>query len=230
MLNKIATIQADGTLFVISGPSGAGKTSLIDKVRAEVLGLGLELHFSVSHTTREARAGEHEGVNYYYVSRETFDGMARAGEFLEFAHVHGQMYGTSKLEVEARLDRGEDVIIDIDVQGARQISENEKLKHRSVKVFVFPPSFDELEKRIRRRGLNTEDQIEMRLRKASAEIDDGCSFYDYVVINDQFEVAVEYLKAAVVATKLQSKAALESLQEMARKFKEEHSGRIARGS
>lgn len=223
-----SNFHPDGTLFIVSGPSGAGKTTLIERASAEVATIGIELKFSVSHTTRPPRGGEEDGVAYHFVDARTFEGMVERGEFLEWARVHGHMYGTSRLEVETRLKRGEDVILDIDVQGAKQIADSEALRPRSLSVFVFPPSFTELESRIRGRKLNSEDEIILRLRKASAEID-GCTFYDYIIINDRLEVAVACLKAAIITRKLQSSSVLQKLREMAEQFKEENSGRFARG-
>jgi guanylate kinase len=216
----------DGTLFIVSGPSGAGKTTLISRVRDELAPIGITLHFSVSHTTRKPRAGECEGINYYYVTHEQFEGMTGRGEFLEHAYVHEQRYGTSRTEVQTRLERGEDVILDIDYQGAKQIAEEPSLNERSLSVFIFPPSFEELESRLRARGVNTEQEIETRLRKAFAEIDAGKDFYQYIIINDNLRVATESLKAAIIAKKLQTKTALESIKLMAERFKEERDGRF----
>lgn len=224
-----SNFHSDGTLFIVSGPSGAGKTTLINSVRNQLEPIGIKLYFSVSHTTRKARSGEKEGVNYYYLAPERFEEMARAGEFLEHAHVHANRYGTSKAEVVSRLDRGEDVILDIDYQGALQISQDPDLKSRSLNVFIFPPSIDALEKRLRERGLNTEEEIDIRLRKALDEIDAGQGFYDYIIINDDLAEATECLKAAIIAKKLQTKTALESIHKMAERFKEERDGRFARG-
>ena len=181
--------HSDGTLIIVSGPSGAGKTTLVNMVSRYFGGLGHPLHFSISHTTREARTGETDGVEYYFTKRDVFEQMVARGEFLEWAHVHGQMYGTSLKEVQGRLESQQDVILDIDVQGAQKISEIADLKPRSVSVFVFPPSFEELERRIRNRGLNTDAQIDTRLRKAYSEIEQGFNFYDYVIINDDKEIA-----------------------------------------
>jgi len=192
--------------------------------------MGIKLHFSVSHTTREPRAGEQEGKDYFFVSRAEFERMVGTHEFIEWAHVHSHLYGTSKKEVQTRLDRGEDVILDIDVQGAQQIAESGSLKDHSLSVFVFPPSFEELETRLRTRSLNTESQIEVRMQKASSEIEDGCNFYEYVIINDDLITATQCLKAAIVARKLKSRSALLALREMAKRFKEERSGRVARGN
>lgn len=226
-----SNFHADGTLFIVSGPSGAGKTTLIERVRGELSKIGISLYFSVSHTTRNPRAGETNGINYHYVSREVFESMVERGEFLEHAHVHAHYYGTSRLEVQQRLRDGLDVILDIDYQGAKQIAEDEDLEARSLSVFIFPPSLEELEARLRRRGLNSDDEIDLRLRKAIAEIEEGKGFYDYIIINDNLDVAAECLKAAIIAKKLQTKTALEAIAHMAERFKEEErNGRTARRS
>jgi guanylate kinase len=224
-----SNFHPDGTLFIVSGPSGAGKTTLIDAVRRQLEPLGIALYFSVSHTTRKPRAGEVDGRNYHFVSHQTFRAMIDRGEFLEWAHVHEQLYGTSLAEVRLRLDRGQDVILDIDYQGAKQIAADTQLKDRSLNVFVFPPTLDILEQRLRDRGLNTEQEIETRMQKAIDEIDAGKDFYNYVIINDVLPEATECLKAAIIAQKLTTKAALESIARMAERFKEERDGRIARG-
>ncbi|HSP17816.1 MAG TPA: guanylate kinase [Thermoanaerobaculia bacterium] len=224
-----SNFHSDGTLFIISGPSGAGKTTLINAVREQLEPIGISLYFSVSHTTRKPRAGEAEGKNYYFVSDQKFSTMVEGGEFLEWAHVHEQRYGTSRAEVIERLKGGQDVILDIDYQGARQIASDRELKKRKLNVFIFPPSFEALEQRLRDRGLNTDREIETRLRKAIDEIDAGKAFYNYIIINDNLMVATECLKAAIIAKKLQTKTALESIARMAERFKEERDGRFARG-
>jgi guanylate kinase len=208
-------------LIVVSGPSGAGKTTLVDHTREYFADLGNPLHFSVSHTTRDPRTGEQNGVAYHFVTRDEFLQMANHGEFIEWANVHGHMYGTSVREVEARLAAGQDVILDIDVQGARQISSNDSLKPRSVSVFVFTPSFEVLEARIRGRGLNTEEQIQMRLAEARREVEHGIQFYDYVIINDDVRIATDCLKAAIIARKLQSSGAKQTIKELAHRFRED---------
>ena len=223
--------HSDGTLFIVSGPSGAGKTTLINRVRSQLEPIGITLYFSVSHTTRKPRAGEVEGKSYYFVSPETFQTMIEREEFIEWAFVHEQRYGTSKKEVLSRLARGEDVILDIDYQGARQISEDAELKERSLNVFIFPPSLDILERRLRDRGLNSDVEIETRLRKAIDEIDASKEFYQYIIINDHLEVATECLKAAIIAKKLQTKTTLAAIDRMAERFNEEQrNGRTTRGS
>ena len=219
----------DGILFIVSGPSGAGKTSLIERVRADLSHRGHHLHFSVSHTTRMPRTNEVDGSSYHFVTRDSFTQMVERQEFIEWAHVHGQMYGTSKKEVLERLERGEDVILDIDVQGARIISKDRELRKHSLSVFVFPPSFEELERRLRSRGLNSEDDIQRRLEKASAEIEQGLSFYDYVIINDDLDLAAENLKAAIITRKLNTSSVIAHLREMSRSFKEGRSA-VAQGN
>ncbi len=224
-----SNFHPDGTLFIVSGPSGAGKTTLINNVREQLEPIGITLYFSVSHTTRKPRTGEVDGISYHFVTTAQFDAMADRGEFIEWAFVHEQQYGTSKSEVLARLERGNDVILDIDYQGAKQIANDADLEPRSLNIFIFPPSFDHLEQRLRERGLNSDEEIHTRLQKAADEIDAGKEFYNYVIINDQLNVAAECLKAAIIAKKLQTKTALEAINAMAERLKEERHGRFARG-
>jgi guanylate kinase len=224
-----SNFHPDGTLFIVSGPSGAGKTTLINRVREQLEPIGITLYFSVSHTTRRPRTGEIDGISYHFVPTAQFESMVAHGEFIEWAFVHEQRYGTSKAEVLARLARGEDVILDIDYQGAKQIDQDVDLEPRSLNIFIFPPSFDHLEQRLHDRGLNSEDEIRTRLQKAADEIDAGKEFYDYVIINDDLNVAAECLKAAIIAKKLQTKTALEAITAMAERLKEERDGRFARG-
>jgi guanylate kinase len=225
-----SNFHPDGTLFIVSGPSGAGKTTLINRVREQLEPIGITLYFSVSHTTRRPRTGEIDGISYHFVRPEVFEAMVAGEEFIECAFVHEQRYGTSKAEVLDRLKSGKDVILDIDYQGARQIADDPELKPRSLNIFIFPPSFDHLEQRLHDRGLNSEDEIQTRLQKAVDEIDAGKEFYDYVIINDDLNVAAECLKAAIIAKKLQTKTALEAITAMAERLKEERDGRFARGN
>jgi len=225
-----SNFHSDGTLFIVSGPSGAGKTTMINEARRQLEPIGIRLYFSVSHTTRQPRSGEVEGKSYYFVNQQRFQEMIDRGEFLEWAFVHEQLYGTSKAEVISRLGRGEDVILDIDYQGAKQIAGQKDLQERKLNVFIFPPSLDLLEQRLRDRGLNTDEEIDTRLRKAIDEIEASKEFYDYVIINDDLKVATECLKAAIISKKLQTKTALAAIDRMAERFKEEQrNGRTARG-
>ena len=224
-----SNFHPDGTLFIVSGPSGAGKTTLIQRVREQLEPFGIRLYFSVSHTTRKPRGAEVDGKSYHFVTADQFKAMASRGEFIEWAFVHEQQYGTSRGEVLGRLQRGEDVILDIDYQGAKQIADDPELEPRSLNVFIFPPSLDHLEQRLRDRGLNTDSEIRTRLQKALDEIDASKEFYQYIIINDDLNEATECLKAAIIAKKLQTKTALDSIRRMAERFREECNGRIAGG-
>lgn len=180
-----------GDLFVVSAPSGAGKTTLCRRLLEELPGIA----FSVSHTTRAPRKEERDGVSYHFVSRQRFIEMREAGEFLEWAEVHGNLYGTSKGEVTSRLSRGEDVLLDIDVQGARRIRERFP---EAVSVFVLPPSWEALEKRLAGRGTEDPEVLARRLTNARAELD-AAHEYDYIVVNDEIDRAVADLVGIVRA-------------------------------
>lgn len=219
-MSSSLNLRPDGTLIIVSGPSGAGKTTLVDRICRYFASYENQIHFSVSHTTRPPRAGELDGVSYHFVTAERFQEMRQAGEFLEAAFVHANWYGTARSEVEARLSAGQDVILDIDVQGARLVSAVESLRSRAVSILVFPPTFGELRSRIEARGQNTGEEIERRLGKARDELLEGLSFYDYVIINDDVDVASDCLRAAVIATKLKNAETRDRLRQMASRFKE----------
>ncbi|SFM02323.1 guanylate kinase [Marinobacter zhejiangensis] len=187
-----------GTLYVISAPSGAGKTSLV----AEMLKRDRILGLSISHTTRPVRPGEQDGVNYHFVSREDFEAMIRQDEFLEYADVFGNYYGTSQRWVEQALAQGEDVILEIDWQGAAQVR---RLMPHCVGIFILPPSPEELRRRLTGRGTDAEDVVERRLREAAEECSHAQEF-DYLVVNDQFDVALDELLAIVKAQRLRGSA------------------------
>lgn len=189
---------APGTLYIVSAPSGAGKTSLIRALMER----DPQVRFSVSHTTRPPRPGEADGRDYHFVSREAFERMVRAGAFLEHAEVFGNLYGTSQAAVEAELARGFDVMLDIDWQGARQVRER---MPQAVSVFVLPPSRRALEERLRGRGQDPEEVIAGRMRRAEAEIS-HYGEYDVLIVNDRFEEAVEDLAALVRARRLRLEA------------------------
>ena len=177
-------------LFVISGPSGTGKSTLCRKVLSKIK----NLFFSVSHTTRRKRENEHDGKDYYFISEEQFKRMIDSKEFIEWAIVHGNYYGTSKKEIEEKTSKG-DVLLDIDVQGASQIKSKFK---NAIFVFIMPPSYDELKNRIINRGNENLASVEKRLKIAKEEI--KCyKNYDYIVINDELDKAVEELSSIIIS-------------------------------
>jgi len=170
-----------GRLFVIAAPSGAGKTSLVDALMRDDPSLKL----SISYTTRPPRPGEKHGVDYHFVDDATFLGMRGRGEFLENAEVHGYRYGTSQRVITESLARGEDLILEIDWQGARQVR---GIYPDCVGIFILPPSVEELERRMRARGQDADAVIQRRLEAARGEIDHAGEF-DYAIINKDFETA-----------------------------------------
>lgn len=184
----------NGTLFVISAPSGAGKTSLVKALIDSTPGISV----SVSHTTRPKRPGEQDGVNYHFVSREAFEERLNQADFLEEAEVFGNRYGTSKTWVNEQLAQGTDVILEIDWQGAQQIR---RLLPDSVGVFILPPSRTVLEQRLRGRGQDSEAVIAQRLAQATDEMSHHVE-YQYLVINDDFDTALAELRAIVMAQRL----------------------------
>jgi len=186
-----------GLLFIVSAASGTGKTTLVERLVHAVPNLGM----SRSYTSRPARAGEHHGIDYNFISRERFEEMARAGEFLEWADVFGNYYGTSAADTESSLLRGEDVVLVIDVQGARQVRTR---GIETVGIFVLPPSAAVLEQRLRGRSKDSEDQIRRRLDVARKEVAEY-EQYGYVIINDEVEAAVERLRAIVMAERTRVK-------------------------
>ncbi len=180
-----------GVLFVVSAPSGAGKTSLCKEVVRWVA----NLQHSISYTTRPIRPTEVSGVDYHFVSPARFPKMIEGGEFIEWAEVHGNYYGTRRADLQALLDRGIDVILDIDSQGAMQIRRG---CDNGVFIYILPPSFEDLERRLTLRRADAPDEIRRRLNRAREEIRDYPS-YDYLIFNDQFEAARDHLKAIILA-------------------------------
>lgn len=181
-----------GKLFILSAPSGAGKTTLLKKVMADLPGLA----FSVSHTTRLPRTGEHDGVDYHFVSRGQFETMREQGVFLEWAEVHGNLYGTSRPAVLAQLATGLDVILDIDIQGTAILRNSAAIP--SASLFITPPSLSELERRLRGRGTDSEETILLRLKNAGKEMQAAVD-YEYLIVNDRLEQAIDTLRAIVIA-------------------------------
>lgn len=202
-----------GDLFIVSSPSGAGKTTLIRRVLEDPR-IGGSLHFSVSHTTRPPRVGEHTGVEYHFVDETAFHAIEARGGFLEWAVVHGNLYGTSREEVEPRLERGIDVLLDIDVQGARQVRSHVP---EAVKVIVFPPSREVLEKRLKARGSDAPDVILRRLAVARKEMEEWGEF-DYAIINEDLEAAVDELRSILVARRAGKGRRRERLESILRTF------------
>jgi guanylate kinase len=180
-----------GRIFVVSGPSGSGKSTLIRAVRQKVPGLG----YSISHTTRPPRGREKNGVEYHFVSKGNFQKMIDNGDFVEWAEVYQDFYGTSVASLKSQITLGLDVIMDIDVQGAKNIRDTFK---EAILIYVLPPSLEILEKRLRERGTDDEKVIRTRLKKAAKEIK-NCVSYDYLLFNNELDQAVEELKSILIA-------------------------------
>ena len=176
-----------GRLFIVTAPSGAGKTSLI-KALVE---LCPQFKISTSHTTRKPRQGEKEGVDYYFVDNDTFDNLKKSGEFLENAECHGAKYGTAMTPVEESIKAGKDIILEIDYQGAINVK---KVFTDAISLFIIPPTIDDLKKRLEGRGQNSEAEIKGRLAAAEEEIS-HLEKFEYVIINDEFDQALCDLKS-----------------------------------
>jgi guanylate kinase len=187
-----------GLLFIVSAPSGTGKTTLVERL----VQLVPALRMSRSYTSRAARAGERDGVDYNFVTRQRFEAMIEESDFLEWADVFGNFYGTCAADTEAVLAEGEDVVLVIDVQGARQVRTR---GIETVGIFVLPPSAAILEQRLRGRSKDTEEQICRRLEKACEEVTEF-EQYEYVVINDELDAAVDRLRAIVLAERARVKS------------------------
>ena len=185
--------MSKGTLFIFSAPSGAGKTSLV----SALLESTENIMVSVSHTTRAPRDGEVDGQHYHFIDVATYQKMVDNNDFVEHAQVFDNFYGTSQLALEAKLAEGTDVILEIDWQGARQVRE----RMESVSVFILPPSRDELEKRLRGRGTDSDDIIQRRMQDAISEMEHYAE-YDYLIVNDDFDTALAELNAIVTSQRL----------------------------
>lgn len=183
-----------GTLYIVSAPSGAGKTSLVKALIDSMA----QVRVSVSHTTRAMRPGEVDGVNYHFTSRDKFVEMLKQGDFLEHAEVFGNLYGTSHPWVKQTLAKGYDLILEIDWQGAQQVR---KLMPDAKSIFILPPTHKDLRQRLHNRGQDAEDVIDLRMQQAIAEMSHYVE-YDYIVINDQFATALDDLKAIFRANQL----------------------------
>jgi guanylate kinase len=200
-----------GALFVISAPSGSGKTTLVSKL----LEAFSDLRFSVSYTTRAPRGAERDGVDYHFVTRDEFRAKIERGEFLEWAEVHGNLYGTSKPETDRIRAAGDDILLDVDVQGASQVREREP---EAVTMFVMPPSFEVLEKRLRGRKQDSPEVIEGRLAGARKEIE-RYRDYHYVLVNEDIDETAELLKAIVLAERARPHLLEERLRPIVASFR-----------
>jgi guanylate kinase len=187
-------METPGNLFVVAAPSGAGKSSLVKAL----LELDSHLVVSVSHTTRVPRGQEQHGREYWFVDEPEFQAMVGRGEFFEWAQVHGKLYGTSRVAIQDRLAHGEDVVLEIDWQGALQIK---RLFEHTVLIFILPPSWDELRQRLLRRGEDNPETIEQRMANARDEVAHARDF-DFVIINSLFETALFDLKTVVHSQRL----------------------------
>lgn len=199
-----------GNLFIITSPSGGGKGTLIREVLRTVPGVG----YSVSFTTRRMRAGEENGRDYFFVSREEFEKLAEAGEFLEFALVHGNLYGTSRGQVERETHAGRDIILEIDVQGADSVK---RVMPESVGVFILPPSYEVLRERLTGRQTESDEDLQLRLENARAEVRRYFEF-DYVIINDEVTRAGLKLQSVIVAERCRRGRKDEAVQDILKTF------------
>jgi len=195
-----------GNLFIISAPSGAGKTSLVQAL----LNINPQIDMSVSYTTRDPRHGEHDGKDYHFVSRETFLAMAGRGEFLESAEVYGNLYGTSQTWISHENTRGRDILLEIDWQGAAQIR---RMFPECVSVFILPPSKQALEERLRKRGKDNDAVIAKRMAAVRQDVAHIAEF-DYVIINDNLNEALRELNAVVLSAKLRRERQLVRHQDL----------------
>jgi guanylate kinase len=180
-----------GRLIVVSGPSGSGKSSIVRELLDR-----LDIEFSVSATTRLPRPGERHGDHYDFVSRRDFETMIEKGEILEWAQYNNRFYGTPAAPIEAAIADGRDILLEIEIQGARQIREH---RPDALMFFVAPPSMDELENRLRRRGDTSEEDIEDRLEIARSEMEESPSLFDHVVVNENLDQAVEEMVGLITA-------------------------------
>lgn len=199
-------IQYDNFMIVISSPSGAGKSTMIKKL----LEWDENIKLSVSATTRAPRDGEIDGVHYHFINKDIFEEEITKDNFIEYAKVFDNYYGTLKREVESKFQNGKDIILDIDWQGARNVSDQMD-KKRLIRIFILPPSIEELENRLRSRGTDSNEVIEKRMLKAKDEIS-HFNEYDFIVVNDDVDVAFEQIKSIIINKRLQNvdQLALES--------------------
>jgi guanylate kinase len=201
-----------GILFVVSAPSGTGKTTVVERL----VQLLPDLALSRSYTSRAARPGEIDGVDYNFITRTRFEAMVEADEFLEWADVFGNLYGTCAADVERELSHGRDIVLVIDVQGARQV----RLRYaNTVGVFVLPPSFEILEQRLRGRSKDPEEAIQRRLRTARNEVA-AFAEYDYVIVNDELDACVDRLRAIILSERARLRSVRGEIESIVESFSE----------
>jgi guanylate kinase len=205
--------KGEGLIFIISAPSGAGKTTLLRKVIAELPGL----QFSVSYTTRPPRGNERDGEDYHFISASHFQKMVERNEFLEWAEVLGNRYGTARRNLAILKAQGNDLVLDIDTQGAKRVVEQIE---PTILIYVLPPSLESLQERLTKRGLDSPERIQFRLANAKRDMEEA-QWYHYVILNDRIEETAEKLKAIIVAERCRKKKnAL--LEEKMRQWEERH--------
>jgi guanylate kinase len=195
-----------GRIFVMTGPSGSGKTTLIDMVRKSVRGLG----YSISHTTRKPREGEVNGLDYYFIDRVDFEKMIETHELVEWALVYDQLYGTSISSMNKELSSGKDLLMDLDVQGAREIR---KRFPESVSIFILPPSIEILRERLKRRSTDEDANIELRMKEALEQIR-SCRDYDFIVVNDDLNIAAREIEAIIIAQRARKRRCLPIIERL----------------
>lgn len=184
-------MEDQGQVFVITAPSGTGKTTIINIVRKNVGDVG----YSISYTTRKPREGEVNGLHYYFVNKADFEKMIEAHEFSEWAVVYDQLYGTSISSINKELSSGKDVLMDLDIQGAKEIK---RRFPESISIFILPPSMEILKERVKKRSTNDKIDIELRMKKAVEEIQ-RCQDYDFIIVNDDLNQAVREIEAIIIA-------------------------------
>jgi guanylate kinase len=205
--------KGEGLIFIISAPSGAGKTTLLRKVMEELPGL----RFSVSYTTRPPRVNEREGEDYHFISPSLFQKMVDRNEFLEWAEVLGNRYGTARENMNLLKSEGIDLILDIDTQGAKRVVEQIE---PTILIYIFPPSLESLQERLTKRGFDSPERIQFRLANAKRDMEEA-RWYHYVILNDRIEETVEKLKAIIMAERCRKKKNV-LLEEKMRQWEEPH--------